>query len=472
LEVEVVELLLTLDRAAATPLWRQVYLQLRERILAGELRAGERLPSTRALAVALGVSRNLILDAYAQLQAEGYLLSRPQSGMLVAALATPLLPELASEPTARREPAQGVPPIDFRPGLPALEHVPRRIWGQLLLQICRESDAQLWGYGVPEGDLSARQALVRYLGRMRGVRCSPEQIVMTTGAAQAFAIVAELCLRPGSCVLGEDPMTADIRLCYAATGARFCPVPVDGQGLAVEQIAPDLAPQLIHVTPSHQFPLGGVLPIARRLALTRLARERGSWIVEDDYDSEIRYSGAPIPALQGLAPEQVIYVGTLSKILAPALRLGYLIVPTQLVADARAVKRQIDLHSPTIDHRVLARFIDEGHLDRHLRRVKRVYRQRRDALLAALAAAAPAECEVWGASTGIHLVVAWPGRRFTPAWVAQLERDGVRVYLVERHALEPGAHNDKLILGYGHLAPEQIAAGVARLLHALPARDS
>lgn len=463
-----VELLLALDRASATPLWRQVYRQIRERILRGEIQAGERLPSSRALATALGVSRNLVLDAYDQLQAEGYLVSRPQSGMLVAEGLQLRSADARIEPPLAQT-APEVPAIDFRPGLPALEYVPRRVWGQLVQTICRAPDAQLWGYGTPAGHLSARQALARYLARMRGVRCTPEQIVMTTGAAQAFAIVAELCLKPADRVLVEDPMMADIRLRYAMAGVRLHSIPVDVAGMAVEQIPPDLVPQLIHVTPSHQFPLGGVLPIRRRLALIQLARERRSWIVEDDYDSEIRYGGAPVPALQGLAPEQVIYVGTLSKILAPALRLGYLIVPAQLVAAAHAVKRQTDLHSPALDHCALARFIDEGHLDRHLRTVKRVYRQRRDALLAALAAAAPDAYEVWGASTGMHLVVAWPGRSFTPEWVEQLAREGVRVYLVEQHALERGWHTEKLILGYGHLAPEQIRAGIARLVRALPA---
>lgn len=463
-----VDLLLTLDRSAATPLWRQVYVQLRERILAGELRAGERLPSSRALATTLGVSRNLVLDAYDQLQAEGYLESQPQSGMLVAAGLDLLAQDGLPTPGPAVGPTPHRPAIDFRPGLPALEYVPRRVWGQLVQAICREPDMQLWGYGAPEGHLSVRQALNRYLARVRGVHCLPEQIIMTTGAAQAFTIVARLCLSQQSCALVEDPMTVDIRLGYAATGAQIYPLPVDSHGLEVAGIPASLQPQLIHVTPSHQFPLGGVLPIGRRLALVQLARERGSWIVEDDYDSEIRYSGAPIPALQGLAPERVIYVGTLSKILAPALRLGYIIVPPQLLDAARALKRQTDLHSPTLDHRVLARFIDEGHLERHLRTVKRIYRQRRDALLDALEAAAPAAYTIWGASTGIHLVVAWPGRRFTPDWIEALAQDGVRVYPVTHHAVDRERHADKLILGYGHLSPEQIRTGVAQLVPALP----
>jgi GntR family transcriptional regulator/MocR family aminotransferase len=244
-------------------------------------------------------------------------------------------------------------------------------------------------------------------------------------------------------------------------------VSVDAHGLVVEAIPARCAPRLIHVTPSHQFPLGGVLPIRRRLALVQLAQACGGLIVEDDYDSEFRYSGAPIPALQGLAPEQVAYVGTMSKTLAPALRLGYLIVPHWLIEAARVAKREVDLHSSRLDLLTLARFIEGGLFERHLASVKRVYRQRRDALLSALEAMAPTPYAVMGDSTGLHLVVSWPGRRFTEDWVAETARAGVRVYRVEQHTLVPGRHETELILGYGHLRPQQITTGIERLAIAL-----
>lgn len=457
------ELLLHLDRASATPLWRQVYAQLRDAILAGTLRAEERLPSSRELATSLGVSRNLVLEAYEQLVAEGYLESRPQSGMVVAEGLSVGAAAPVSPPSLRTSPEAASDLIDFRPGLPALEYMPRQQWGRLMQAVCREMTPAQWGYGLPEGDAAIRVALCRHLARVRGVRATPEQVVMTTGAAQAFTLLAHCWLRPNDTVLVEDPMTADIRRRYAARGVGFVPVPVDDQGLIVEAIPTGCTPRLIHVTPSHQFPLGGVLPIGRRLALMRLAQACEGLIVEDDYDSEFRYRGAPIPALQGLAPERVAYVGTMSKTLAPALRLGYLIVPPWLIAAAREAKREVDLHSARLDLLTLARFIEEGWFERHLAAVKRVYRRRREALLSALAAQAPRPYVVKGDSTGLHLVVSWPGRRFGEAWVEEAARRGVRVYRVEQHALVPGQHETELILGYGHLRPEEMASGIARL---------
>jgi GntR family transcriptional regulator / MocR family aminotransferase len=456
------DLLLTLDYDGVTPLWRQIYSQLRERIVAGQLEGNMRVPSSRALAHALGVSRTVVLAAYDQLMAEGYLHSRPQAGLyVVPGLMQFAAPQAAAQPTpAPREPAHTL--IDFRPGLPALEHVPARRWGQLAHAVCRDASPRDWGYHGPEGHSAVRRSLQAYLLRVRGVRCQPEQIVMTAGAAQAFVLVAQACLAPGAVALLEDPMTAEIRALYAEVGARCVGVPVDANGLDVARLPGGLTPRLVHVTPSHQFPVGGVLPIGRRLALLDYARATGALVVEDDYDSEVRYEGAPIPALQGLDPERVIYIGTLSKMLAPALRLGYAVLPWPLVAAVRARKRVLDLHSPSI----LARFIDEGHLDRHLAAVKRVYRKRRDALCAALRQHAP-QASIGGASTGLHLVARWPEHIFDDQLVARLAANGVQVHPVARHALDAAAHTGTLIFGYGHLAPETITEGIVRLVQAL-----
>jgi GntR family transcriptional regulator/MocR family aminotransferase len=462
-----VDVMLHLDRASAVPLWRQVYAQMRDAILAGTLRSEERLPSSRELAASLGVSRNLVLAAYAQLVAEGYLESRPQSGMIVAAGLDSVAVLAPSPPHPSATALVEADIIDFRPGLPALEYVPRQQWGWMMQMVCRETVPARWGYGSAEGDAEIREVLCRHLARVRGLRATPGQVVMTTGAAQAFTLLAQCWLRPTDRVLVEDPMSADIRRRYAARDVQFVPVPVDAQGLMVEAIPAGRAPRLIHVTPSHQFPLGGVLSIGRRLALVRLAQSCDGLIVEDDYDSEFRYSGAPIPALQGLAPEQVAYVGTMSKTLSPALRMGYLIVPHRLIAAARAAKREFDLHSSRLDLLTLARFIEEGLFERHLATVKRVYRQRREVMLSALARLAPRPYLVKGDSTGLHLVVSWPGRRYSAEWVEETARRGVRVYRVEQHALVAGQHEMELILGYGHLRPEQITTGIERLATAI-----
>ncbi len=461
------------DRTAEKPLIRQVYDQIRQQILQGELHAGDRLPSTRELAEDLHVSRNVILEAYDQLLAEGYIESRRGSGTYVAEGASfAFAADGAQQPAATfftPSAQQNSHSINFRSGLPALDHFPRKLWSQLTQQTYRQADAALFGYDSPEGRLELRVALSRYLLRTRGVRSSLDQLLITTGAAQAFSLLTNLLLTSNSRVIVEDPVTNEVQTIYTRSGAALVPVPVDRHGIQTDLLPVDEQAAFVVVTPSHQYPLGSILPIQRRIALINFARATDCYLVEDDYDSEFRYSGPPVSSLQGLDPERVIYIGTFSKILSPALRIGYMILPSSLIASSRQTKRLSDLHSPTLDQLILARFIEEGYLERHIMKMKRLYRKRRDTLISSLQSTFGKRVQIEGTSTGLHLVAAFPGIDFTDTTLLQeLEQVGVQVYPVEIHAVRKGLHCHQIVLGYGNLAEEEIIEGVKRIAHVLP----
>lgn len=459
-----------IDRSSARPLIQQISEHIRAQILRGTLRGGQRLPSTRELAANLHVSRNVILEAYDQLLAEGYLESRACSGTYVAdgirlengqsglngsqALKAASLPEEEGN-------------IDFRSGLPALDLFPRKQWSRIAQQVYATAEPAVFGYDSPEGRLELRLALSRYLQRTRGVACQPAHILILSGAAQAFTLLTRLLLSPGDEMVIEDPMTYEVQLILASSGAQLLPVPVDEHGMQTELLPLARRPRLLVVTPSHQFPLGGILPIQRRLQLLQFARTTGCYVVEDDYDSEFRYAGSPISSLQGLSPERVIYVGTLSKILSPALRLGYVILPAELVERARRIKRLLDLHSPSLEQLILAQFIETGHLERHVVRVKRVYRKRRNVLIERLRQHFSDHVEIMGDATGLHLVARFPQITFTPEVVAAIACAGVQVYPVERHTLVKGRHLHDILLGYAHLSPAQIERGIEQISRAM-----
>lgn len=455
-----------LERSSNTPLIRQVYAQIRAYILGGTLQAGERLPSTRELAASLHVSRNVVLEAYDQLLAEGYIESRAGSGTYVAEGTyldrEPREPALV--PTGPvRTPQPGDACIDFRSGLPALDLFPRKQWSQLAQRVYVEASPSVFGYDNPEGRPELRDVLSRYLLRTRGVRCQPEQILILSGAAQAFSLLTKLFASAGEEIMLEDPVTYEIQEILSSSGARLFPIPVDERGMRTEMLPLDKRPRFIFVTPSHQFPLGGILPVQRRIQLLQFARTAGCYVVEDDYDSEFRYEGSPVSSLQSLEPARVIYIGTMSKILSPALRLGYMVLPEELVERSRTVKRLLDVHSPSLEQLVLAHFVDSGHLERHIARMKRTYSRRRNALIQALKRHFAPRVAMLGDATGLHLVARFRHIEFTRELVMAIEREGARVYPVEQHAVRKGEHVNEIILGYGHLTPEQIEQGVRRI---------
>lgn len=459
-----------INRELSIPLTRQIYDHLRSAILQGQLQGRTQLPASRELAANLGVSRNVVLQAYEQLEAEGFLQGRRGSGTYVAEGAClQRLQATAQLPYQLLTGDEQVLPdvIDFRSGVPALDQFPRQLWGRLTKQVCADVPDSLFGYGTPEGCPQLRSVLTSYLLRTRGVCAHPDQIVITSGAAQAIVLIARLLLTPGDSVALEDPVTREVKQLFSVQGASFIPIPVDEYGLSTLLLSTESRPRFTFVTPSHQFPMGGVLPIQRRIELIQFARATNSLIVEDDYDSEFRYEGSPVSSLQGLAPEQVIYVGTFSKILSPALRLGYLVLPVRLVERCRQLKRLDDLHTSSLEQLVLARMIEEGYLERHIAKMKNLYRKRRDALVGSLSHYFFDQVKVLGASCGLHLVAEFTGIQFDEERVHQVQQGGVKIYPVELHAMIRGKHSCQVILGYGNLDKEEIETGVERLKRVL-----
>jgi GntR family transcriptional regulator/MocR family aminotransferase len=442
---------------------RQIYHQLRIKILSGEISAGYRLPSTRQLAEELGVSRNVVLEAYEQLLAEGFLEGRLGSGTFVAEGTYLKKIETNSFIAKNHQPKKNNNMIDFRSGIPALDLFPRRQWGNLAKRVSIETNHSLFGYDSPEGRIELRTVLAYYLLRTRGVECQPEQLIITTGATQALTLVAKLLLSQNETVIIEDPITHEIQTIFQSYGASLLPIQVDENGMDTSQIPQDIKPAFIFVTPSHQFPMGGTLPIQRRIQLIEYARKTDCYIVEDDYDSEFRYEGPPVSSLQGLDPNRTIYIGTFSKILSPALRLGYLILPPALIERGRSLKYFSDLHTPSLEQLTLALFIKEGFLEKHIFRMKKIYRKRRDFLKEQLYNEFGDTIKIHGDSTGLHFVTEFNEVHFSDHLLSKLHDCGVKVYPVELHTIQKYVYKNHIILGFGNLKEEQMKEGILKL---------
>lgn len=493
-----VSVMVPLNRSSGAPLHRQLYDGLREGILAGRFPAGARLPSTRGLAAELGVSRNTVTSAFSQLLVEGYLEGKVGSGTYVtgvlpdemlsarrgtrgAGLREETLPSPGRRLSRRGEllaATQTVTirdkgsPRAFRPCVPALEEFPVREWRLLASRRWRHSPSGLLGYGDPAGYLPLREAIAGYLGAARAVRCSPDQVVVVSGSQQALDLAARVLLDPGEAAWVEDPGYAGARAALAGASARLVPVPVDGEGLDVSAgIEREADALLAYVTPSHQYPLGPMMGLARRLELLRWARGVGAWIVEDDYDGEYRYSGRPLEALQGLDAEgRVIYVGTFSKVLFPALRLGYLVVPPDLTDAFVAARELSDRHAPVIDQAVLADFITEGHFARHVRRMRALYASRQEALVEAAKKELDGLIDVGPAEAGMHLVGFLPEGSDDREASRMAAAHGVEAPPISSYALEPHPERPRrpgLLLGYAAFTETEILRGVRRLATAL-----
>jgi len=482
---------LMLDRGSGVPLHRQLYDRLRAAILGGRLRAGTRLPSTRALASQLGVSRNTVMGAFLQLLAEGYLEGRVGSGTYVS----DSLPEDLLRATARvgREEEEsagrgrtlskrgevlastrastsrdrGVPRA-FRPGVPALDQFPSRVWGRLASRVWRRPPRGLLGYGDPAGYRPLREEIAAYLGAARAVGCVWEQVIVVSGSQQALDLAARVLLDPGDAAWVEDPGYAGARGALISAGADIVPVPVDGEGLEVSTGIERVADaRLAYVSPSHQYPLGATMSLSRRLELLAWASRAGSWVLEDDYDSEYRYTGRPLEALQGLDTEgRVIYIGTFSKVLSPALRLGYLVVPPDLVDPFTAARELADRCSPLVEQAVLARFIAEGFFASHLRRMRVLYAERQAALVEAAARDLRELLDVRPAEAGMHLVGWLPESADDREAASRAAARGVEATALSLYGIEPSRRGG-LLLGYAAVGEQEIRTGVRRLAAAL-----
>lgn len=462
---------LTIKKNAGSSFIKQIYEQIRQLIFGGDLQAGEKIPSTREMALHLNVSRNTVIEAYEMLIAEGYLESIPGTGIFVAPGA-----QLTDRPRVETADYQfsafataEIPAatIFFHTGTPAVDLFPRSKWNQVASRAFLEAPAAALGYDAPQGRPELRHVLAGYLKKTRGVRCHPDQILITTGAKQALTLIAKCLLTPEREAWIEDPANSNVRAIFAYHTPAVLPIPVDAEGIRTDRLPPDRKPALIFTTPSHQYPLGGVLSIQRRLELLRFAARTGCYLVEDDYDSEFRYRGLPVGSLQEFDGHRVIYIGTFSKTLFPSLRLGYLVLPEALAPQFREWKRLGDHHTNSLSQLALARFIGDGSLERHIARMRKIYRQRRDKLIQCLTASFPGRVKISGETAGMHLVAEFAGMDFGPDFKARLEQNGVIAATVAEHTMADAESDNQLILGYAHLSPERIEEGVGRIKEVL-----
>jgi GntR family transcriptional regulator/MocR family aminotransferase len=446
------ELLVVLHRAERTPLHRQIETSIRDAIRAGRLPPGSSLPPSRVLADDLGVSRGVVVEAYQQLSAEGYLASRAGGYTQVAAGPAP--------PAATPRPAPAPPPrVDLSYGRADVSSFPRAAWLRSIRGALTYAPNDVFGYLTGRGVPQLRTAVADYANRVRGTLAQPDHIVICTGYAQGIALLIQLLAASGAKRLAlEDPSSRDDALPTAhATGLEVVGVPVDRDGIRVGLLR-DIDADAVVLTPSHQWPTGSVLSAGNRAAVLRWAAGRGALVIEDDYDAEYRYDRTPVGAMQGLAPDHVVYAGSVSKTLAPGIRLGWLVLPSRLAEPMAAAKIAADRGSPALEQLALADFITRGEFDRHLRRMRPVYRRRRDALLSALARHLP-WLEPSGISAGLHLVTWLPPDLDEATIVAAARRAGVAIDSVGPYRItHPGPGG--LIFGYATASEQAIAEGI------------
>lgn len=456
---------LQVNRTLPVSLTNQLTEQLRDRILKAELKAGERLPATRRLARELNTARNVIIQVYEQLLAEGYLESRAGSGTFVAEVGE-YRPSFPPGPGRMGSVDRGSPDKDiiyFHAGNPDSKFFPRLQWAKLYKNVCLDSDRGSFEYGPPQGEWLLRSALSNYLFRVKGIRCLPEQAFIVPGASRGIEMITRVLVDgEGKGAAIEDPSLDYIQLILRHCGVRLSPVPVDQDGIRTDSLPEDDAVKLVYVVPSHQFPMGSVLPIDRRLQLLAYAQDKDAYIVEDDYDSEFRFQGEPIQSLRHLDPDRVVYLGTFSKILSPGLRLGYVILPLHLCARAAENMDQLNFRSSALEQLTLAAFLNERMLEKHIYKLKRIYAAKRSALITALIQEFGSRMVVSGTTAGLHVLVSYC-RNFCPEDFQCFKEAGVEADWVEHYALVKGRHRNELVLGYGNLSLEQIALGVKRL---------
>jgi GntR family transcriptional regulator/MocR family aminotransferase len=487
-----------LDRDAAEPLHDQLSRQIRDEIRSGNFsRSSSRLPSSRALAVDLGISRITVNLAFSQLRAEGYLVSKAGSGTFVAdplpeaflnADKRGLSPQKAQETRiserVNRIPDQRVgeefdlgptgagPGVLLQSGIPAVDEFPIEIWERLRAQLLAKKGANLLRYGSNRGDADLRKSVAAYLCDFRGAHCHPDQIVIVAGMQQAMLISAMAVLDPGDVAWIEDPGFHQARRVLALAGATIVPRPVDAEGIVIEAKKNRPAPKIIYVTPSHQFPLGVTMSLKRRKALLEFAQRSGAYILEDDYNAEFRFSGPPLPCLQGLDRSgRVIYAGTMSKILYPSLRLGYLLVPAPLADAVAKLRTAMDQHSPTIDQATLARFISEGFYLSHVRRMRKIYAERREVFIEQFKKLLADRFSLQIADAGLHALAWFRSVKDVPVIQRAAPTLGVKISLLSFFCIEaklPPA----LLLGFAAWSPAQIREGMVKIARALETKQT
>jgi len=485
--------IVSVDHTSPVPLFRQLYEGMRAAVLSGQLAAGVRVPSTRALSREVGVSRHTVLTAFEILLDEGYVEGRRGAGTYIARIrpddATPERPVqegsghrrgtpsrrastlLAAPVPTQPGPSQRDGPVAFRVGVPGLDVFPYTLWARLLARHWRRSGRHLLGYDDSAGYRPLREAIAGYLGASRGVRCTPAQLVVVAGAQQAVALAAQVLLDPGDAAWIPDPGPLGVRAALRAAGARLIPVPVDADGLDVAWgVARQADARLVCVSPAHQFPLGATMSLDRRVALLDWAAGSDGWVIEIDEHSEFRYGSKPFAALQALdTAQRVIYAGTFSHLLFPTLRLGYLVAPSDLVDTFVGARHAADLYSPALEQAVLADYIGGGYLAHHTRQMRGVYAHRQAVLVNAVTRELGGVLDVQRAESGMHLLGWLVDGRDDQMAARHTIAHGVETQPLSSYVME-ARRRGALLLGYTGPNEAEINAGVRQLATALTAR--
>jgi GntR family transcriptional regulator / MocR family aminotransferase len=402
------------DRKSSVPFYKQIYEGYRNAILGGQLRAGQRLQSTRALASELRISRLPVVIAYEQLLHEGYIEGKIGAGTYV----NQSIPDELTHVSRQRSQSESIEIAEhstnllgpFRVSLPALDHFPSKVWARLVSHHARNFSVEDMAYGDPAGHLPLRKAIAEYLRTARAVKCEPNQILIVSGSQLALQICARGLLTNADAVGVEEPGYPGARDALQASGANLIPIPVDDEGISVQKLSSYRKKvRVVYVTPSHQYPLGTLMSASRRLELLEWAEQNRTWIIEDDYDSEYRYASRPLGSLQGMDnASRVIYIGTFSKVLFPSIRIGYIVVPHELVKQFVQIRESIDIFSPTLYQLAIADFIEQGHFARHLRKMRSIYQERQKALIASLQKHFGRSLIAYNTDGGLHLCAFLP----------------------------------------------------------------
>lgn len=473
---------ITLDRNSKISLSRQIYIFIRDNILNGTLPEKEKLPSTRELSKYLNVSRNVVIESYDQLFAEGYISTRNGSGTYVNdgilfskeyALNNndkmiekniPSCPENAEDKNTADKKM-----ISFRTGIPDLSSVPIKKWAQIYKEVSLSASPAQMDYQNSSGEYELRYQLAHYLYIMRGVDTKPENIIITNGAAQAFSLLCRLVPK-NQCALVENPLSYGILHTLKSNNVEMYPVPVDEYGMMTCRLPKTVSPRLIFTTPSHQFPTGVILPVKRRIEMIQYARMNNSYIIEDDYDSEFRFMGNPIQSMQSLDPSRVIYVGTFSKTFMPSLRMGYMILPDELCTLMKSAKYIDDLHSPSLEQLTMAKFIEEGFFALHIKKMKSIYFKRRNFLIKCLSETFKDTVTISGAEAGMHLIVSFKNIIFDKNLMDKIKNNNIEITPVNKHYINDtnssetkSPYDNCLIFGYGNTDFHSIETGVKLL---------
>lgn len=453
------------NREDKLSLSRQIYHSIKESILSGKIAGGTKLPSSRELSGELHVARNVVIEAYEQLIAEGYVYSKNGSGTYISEGV--VLSDFQGQVCIPQKPAELSKPtvsVSFRTGVPDLALIPIKKWAQFYHKIALDIEPYQMDYQNTFGDDSLRVILARYLNRARGTNTHSENILITNGAAQSFNLVCQL-ISQNEYALVENPLSYGVLHTLENNGVTMRPIRLDKDGMVTAELPSD-PPKLIFTTPGHQFPMGAILTASRRIELIHYAKRNHAYIVEDDYDSEFRFDGNPIESMQYLAPDRVIYVGTFSKTLMPALRIGYMVLPDELCERMCEAKFVSDIHSPVLEQLTLAQFIDSGAFELHIRKMKKVYQKKRNHLISCLKRFFGDRVSVFGAAAGLHFVCSFSEVKFNASLLQKIQQSGLEISSIGKYILnstENEKHDNILIFGYGNTPIEKMESGIELL---------